>query len=166
MSGAQTTVGDGIGAYRDSRLPDLELRWEGETFELWVSDHPATGHPMSTFLQRGCWTQAQVFLIFSKEEAPQVPDSLAHAVAQYLFDFLSHDSAAWREHVSRFGEHPGCDIETTCEACCCCATAGTPGCACPHCRCRQRNGATGHPFEPIEQRALRAARALVDSGGE
>ena len=108
----------------------------------------------------------QVFSIFNKEEAPLVSDRLAHAVAQCLFDTLSQENLAWREHIDRFSEHPGCTIETTCDACFCCSTIGTIGCVCENCRCGQPGPETGHAFVPLEQAVLSAARKLTASESE
>ncbi len=154
-----TTSDDGQGNYRDPRLPNVELRWEGETFDLWVFNHPAAPDFSQDQGVRG-----QEFRIFSAEEAPLVNTQLAHAVAQCLFDALSRDNPAWAEHLRRFGEHSGCIIETTCAQCACCSTASTPGCACKHCRCGLPGNETGHPYVPLEQAVLQAAKRLLDAG--
>lgn len=150
------TTAEGAGdTYTDPRIRDVELRRRGGAFELWARRPPGgPGEPEQ-------WMLAQAFPVLDAEEGRRVDALMARAVAQCLFDALSRDNPAWHEHAARFGEHPGCTIETTCDACFCCSSAGTPGCRCDHCRCGEPGPETGHAFVPLEVSVLAAARELA-----
>lgn len=160
MSDHYTTVDDGRGSYRDPRLPDVELRWEGETFELWtIAPADRLAGVVDVRGGRGL-ILAQTFTLFTAEQAPHVDGSTAHLVAQCLYDELAGDKPAWVEHARRFPHEHECDIETTCGACWCCATAATPGCACPECRCGRNGPSTGQVHQSVEQVVLARVRAM------